>query len=80
MLVQVLSSIIEFFIITQALLVDKHGRVSVVNGPQRVSVWRKSFQRLARVSADQKQYIRVQYSNGNIEHIHGYGEVAMVAQ
>ncbi len=50
---------------------DKQGRVTVVDGPHRVSVWKKSFQRLTRVSADQKQYIRVQHQDGSIEHIQG---------
>ena len=55
----------------QALLTDRHGRGVIVDGPQRVSVWRKKFERLERLSADQYQYIRIQKSNGEVEHMPG---------
>ena len=56
---------------SQALLTDKHGRGMIVDGPQRVSVFRKSFQRLQRLSADQYEYIRVHKSSGELEHLPG---------
>ena len=43
-----------------------------MDGPQRVFVAGKKFQNLYRYSADQKQYIRVQSRDGNIEHMPGY--------
>ena len=55
----------------QALLINKQGQSMVVDGPQRVAVFRKSFERLSRVSADQYQYIRVQKANGEVEHMPG---------
>ena len=47
---------------------NRHGVGTVVDGPQRVFVALKTFRRLQRYSADQKQYIRIQYSDGTIEH------------
>ena len=55
----------------QALLINKHGQGQLVDGPRRVSVVNKSFRKLQRLSANQKQYIRVQRSDGNVEHISG---------
>ena len=55
----------------QALLINKRGQSMVVDGPQRVSVFRRSFQRLQRVSADQYQYIKVQKADGDVEHMPG---------
>ena len=55
----------------QALLINKHGQGQLVDGPRRVSVVNKSFRKLQRLSANQKQYIQVQRSDGNIEHISG---------
>jgi hypothetical protein len=55
----------------RALLIDKRGQSMVVDGPQRVSVFRKSFQRLQRVSADQYQYIQFQKADGEVEHMQG---------
>ena len=50
---------------------DRQGRATVVDGPQRVMVLTKTFERMTRLSADQKQYIKVFYSNGVVEHIPG---------
>ena len=50
---------------------NKRGLSMVVDGPQRVSVFRKTFERLRRVSADQYQYIRVTKANGEVEHMPG---------
>ena len=55
----------------QALLMNRHGVGTLVDGPQRVFVAFKKFQRLERYSADQKEYIRVQYDDGKIEHMPG---------
>jgi hypothetical protein len=55
----------------RALLINKQGQGVVVDGPQRVSVFRKKFQRLQRLSADQYQYIRVQKCSGEVEHLPG---------
>ena len=53
------------------MLIDSNGRKQLVDGPQRVFVARKEFSRLTRVNADQKQYIKVQYKSGVLEHIPG---------
>ena len=50
---------------------NRHGVGALADGPQRVFVAFKTFRRLVRHSADQKQYIRVQYDNGKIEHMPG---------
>ena len=55
----------------QALLVNKHGQGRLVDGPQRVFVINKRFERLARYSADQKQYLRIHHRDGTIEHMPG---------
>ena len=57
--------------VSQALLMNRYGVGALVDGPQRVFVAFKSFQRLHRYSADQKEYIRIQYDNGTIEHMPG---------
>ena len=40
----------------QALLINRRGAGSLADGPQRVFVVGQSFQRLTRLSADQKEY------------------------
>lgn len=59
------------FLWLQALLINKQGQSMVVDGPQRVSVFRRKFERLTRLSADQYQYIRVQKTSGEVEHMPG---------
>jgi len=56
---------------SQALIINRQGEGQLADGPQRVFVWRKSFQKLQRLSANQKQFIRLQHSDGNIEHLPG---------
>lgn len=53
------------------MLIDRNGRKRLVDGPQRVFVVGKEFSRLTRVNADQKEYIKVQYRSGVLEHIPG---------
>ena len=50
---------------------NRHGVGTLADGPQRVFVAFKSFQRLQRYSADQKEYVKVQYDDGRIEHMPG---------
>ena len=52
---------------SQLLTVDKQGRVAVFEGPARVSVFRKTYQRLAHYSASQKEYLRIAYIDGRVE-------------
>ena len=52
----------------QLLTVDKHGRVELFDGPNRVSVFRKKYQMLTRYSASQKQYLAIIYKNGREVH------------
>lgn len=47
---------------------NRHGVGTLVDGPQRVFVVFKTFQRLQRYAADQKEYIKIQHSDGKIEH------------
>jgi hypothetical protein len=47
---------------------NRSGAGTLVDGPQRVFVAFKTFQRLTRYSADQKEYIKIQYDDGKIEH------------
>ena len=65
------QTLYDCIILPQALLINEHGQAQVVDGPQRVWVYKKSFQRLTRVSADQKQYIKMQRRDGTIEHLPG---------
>jgi len=53
-------------------VVSKDGTVQSFDGPQRVWVFRKRFILLARVSASQKEYIRVEERNGTLKNLPGY--------
>ena len=53
-------------------MVSKDGTVDSFDGPQRIWVFRKRFILLARISASQKEYIRVEERNGTLKNLPGY--------
>jgi len=53
-------------------VVSKDGTVQSFDGPQRLWVFRKRFILLARISASQKEYIRVEERNGTLKNLPGY--------
>jgi hypothetical protein len=50
---------------------DDHGRVRVVDGPQRLMLWGETVSSLQRHSAGPEEYLVVRYEDGRIEHIRG---------
>jgi len=56
----------------QGLVVSKNGTVRSFDGPRRVWVIRKRFILLDRVTASQKEYIRIEERNGTLKNLPGY--------
>ncbi|XP_064615579.1 uncharacterized protein LOC135479619 [Liolophura sinensis] len=55
----------------QALIYDIQGRARVEEGPKRIFLFRETFKRLARYSANQTEFIIITNKNGLKEHLPG---------
>lgn len=50
---------------------DPDGRVAIVDGPRRLSLWRQTVAPLARHSAREGEYLVVTHRDGRVEHLAG---------
>ncbi|MCA9427917.1 MAG: hypothetical protein KC994_22750 [Candidatus Omnitrophica bacterium] len=54
---------------------DKNGRVSYVDGPQRLFLFRKTVQELKHFSAGANEYLAIEFADGHSEHRRGPASV-----
>jgi hypothetical protein len=50
---------------------DDRGHLEMVDGPRRLWLWGRTIEDLMRYSADNHQYIVVNYNDGRVEHLRG---------
>jgi len=55
----------------RAALWDKTGKVTFVQGPQRVSLYGRTMQLLQRHAAGAHEYLVIQFKDGRSQHLHG---------
>ncbi|XP_062521520.1 uncharacterized protein LOC134196423 [Corticium candelabrum] len=54
---------------SKALIIDRYGQSRIVDGPQRLFLWRaKQFDTLVRYAANQSEYLWIQHADGTVEH------------
>ncbi|KAK6989606.1 type II secretion system (T2SS) protein E N-terminal domain [Biomphalaria glabrata] len=55
----------------KALVYSKNGRVRIEEGPQRLFLFREKFKRMPSFSASQKEFLKIVYRDGRVEHVKG---------
>ena len=55
----------------RAVVTDHNGRVRVVDGPERLTLFRSSLRKLTRFIAGQGEYLKVKKKNGEVLHLPG---------
>uniref|UniRef100_A0A0B7A7C8 Uncharacterized protein n=1 Tax=Arion vulgaris TaxID=1028688 RepID=A0A0B7A7C8_9EUPU len=55
----------------KALIYSKDGSSRIEEGPQRLFLFREVFKKMRCFSASQKEYLKINYKSGQIEHRKG---------